>query len=144
MFYVNISICGFCFGSFVGTFIPRKDRIKDMGQNTRFTNLYIKNFGEDMTDESLNELFSAHGKIMSAVVMKDKSTGKSVGYGFVSFDDHASAAAVSVLCIVNMWAQCCVVGYGSYEWPGHQWWTQTLCITSTEEERAPTGADAQA
>lgn len=66
-----------------------------MGQNPRFTNLYIKNFGDELTDESLQELFSAYGKIVSAVVMKDKNTGKSMGYGFVSFDDHNCAAAVS-------------------------------------------------
>lgn len=80
---------------FVGTFIPRKDRAKDMGLNTRFTNLYIKNFGEDVSDEGLGELFSAHGKIVSAVVMKDRNNGKSLGYGFVSFDEHLAAAAVS-------------------------------------------------
>lgn len=83
-------------GRFVGTFIPRKDRLKDMGQNTRFTNLYIKNFGEDMSDEGLGEMFSHHGKIVSAVVMKDRNSGKSLGYGFVSFDEHLSAAAVSL------------------------------------------------
>ena len=79
----------------MGIFVSRKERLKDMGQNPRFTNLYIKNFGDELTDESLQELFSAYGKIVSAVVMKDKNTGKSMGYGFVSFDDHNCAAAVS-------------------------------------------------
>ena len=83
-----------CF-RFVGTFISRKDRLKDMGHNTRFTNLYIKNFGEEVTDEDLRNLFAEHGTIISAVVMKDRNTGKSMGFGFVSFDDHESAAGVS-------------------------------------------------
>lgn len=81
---------------FVGAFISRKDRLKDMSHNPRFTNLYIKNFGEEMTDEHLNELFSKFGKIVSAVVMKEKNSNKSLGFGFVSFEDHASAAAVSL------------------------------------------------
>lgn len=77
---------------FVGIFIPRKDRMKDMGHNTRFTNLYIKNFSEDVENEALVEMFSKHGSIVSAVVMRDR-VGKSLCFGFVSFDDHESAAA---------------------------------------------------
>ena len=80
---------------FVGTFISRKERLKDMGHNTRFTNLYIKNFGEELGDNGLQDLFSQYGKIVSAVVMKDKNNGKPLGFGFVSFEDHTSAAAVS-------------------------------------------------
>lgn len=87
--------------SFVGTFIPRKERLKDMGQNPRFTNLYVKNFGDDLGDDELGELFSAHGKVMSAVVMKDKMSGKSLCFGFVSFEDHMSAAKVSVVAAVG-------------------------------------------
>lgn len=72
-----------------------------MSQNTRFTNLYVKNFGEDMTDEGLAELFSKYGKIVSAVVMKDRNNNtKSLGYGFVSFEEHMAAAAVSIVCAV--------------------------------------------
>lgn len=67
-----------------------------MGQNTRFTNLYVKNFGEEMSDDDLSELFSKFGKIVSAVVMKDRNTGKPMGYGFVSFEDHPSAMTVSI------------------------------------------------
>ena len=70
--------------------------MKDMGQNPRFTNLYVKNFGDDLGDDELAELFSAHGKVLSAVVMKDKMSGKSLGFGFVSFEDHVSAAKVGV------------------------------------------------
>ena len=82
--------------SFVGIFISRKERMKDMVQNPRFTNLYIKNFGDDLGDDELGELFSAHGKVLSAVVMKDKSSGRSLGFGFVSFEDHMSAAKASL------------------------------------------------
>lgn len=66
-----------------------------MGHNIRFTNLYIRNFPEDVDDEALEALFSKFGKIVSGVVMKDRNTGKSLGYGFVSFEDNESAIAVS-------------------------------------------------
>lgn len=89
--------CNKCICRFVGTFISRKDRMKDMGHNTRFTNLYVKNFGEEITDDDLSELFAKFGKIVSAVVMKDRNNGKSMGYGFVSFEEHPAAQSVSIL-----------------------------------------------
>lgn len=49
--------------SFVGRFKSRKEREAELGARAReFTNVYIKNFGEDMDDEKLKELFSKYGK----------------------------------------------------------------------------------
>ncbi len=90
---------------FVGAFISRKDRLRDMGNNPMFTNLYVKNFGEELDDETLRELFGNYGNIVSSVVMKDKTENKSLGYGFVSYDSHESAAKVrpfSLLMSCNM------------------------------------------
>lgn len=75
---------------FVGAFISRKDRLRDMGNNTMFTNLYVKNFGDELDDEGLREVFASYGNIVSLVIMK--KDGKSCGYGFVSYDNHDSAA----------------------------------------------------
>lgn len=48
---------------FVGRFKSRKEREAELGARAReFTNVYIKNFGEDMDDEKLKELFSKYGK----------------------------------------------------------------------------------
>ena len=71
---------------FVGKLISRKDRL----QEQRFT-VYVKNFGEDFTDEQLMETFSKYGQIISAKVMIDHSTGRSRGFGFVNFSDHQMA-----------------------------------------------------
>jgi len=85
---------------YVGKFISRKERIREMGQNQRFTNVYVKNFGEDFTDELLMETFAAFGKIVSAKVMLDHNTGKGRGFGFVSFETPEAAAMVRVcLCV---------------------------------------------
>jgi len=78
---------------FVGAFISRKERLKDMGSNTRFTNLYVKNFANEFDENGLKEAFALYGPIVSAVVMRDKEA-KSLGFGFVSFDNHESAAKV--------------------------------------------------
>lgn len=48
---------------FVGRFKSRKEREAELGAKAKeFTNVYIKNFGEEMDDESLKELFSQFGK----------------------------------------------------------------------------------
>nr|XP_035928620.1 polyadenylate-binding protein 1 isoform X2 [Halichoerus grypus] len=73
---------------FVGRFKSRKEREAELGARAKeFTNVYIKNFGEDMDDERLKDLF---GPALSMKVMTDES-GKSKGFGFVSFERHEDA-----------------------------------------------------
>uniref|UniRef100_A0A8C4ZL06 Polyadenylate-binding protein n=1 Tax=Gadus morhua TaxID=8049 RepID=A0A8C4ZL06_GADMO len=68
---------------FVGRFKSRKEREAELGARAReFTNVYIKNFGEDMDDEKLREMFNAYGKT---------NTWKSKGFGFISFERHEDA-----------------------------------------------------
>ncbi|XP_033493902.2 polyadenylate-binding protein 1A isoform X1 [Epinephelus lanceolatus] len=76
---------------FVGRFKSRKEREAELGARAKeFTNVYVKNFGEDMDDEKLREVFSKYGNAMSIRVMTD-DTGKSRGFGFVSFERHEDA-----------------------------------------------------
>ncbi|XP_015248563.1 polyadenylate-binding protein 4 isoform X1 [Cyprinodon tularosa] len=76
---------------FVGRFKSRKEREAELGAKAKeFTNVYIKNFGDDMDDERLKELFEKYGKTLSVKVMAD-SSGKSRGFGFVSFEKHEDA-----------------------------------------------------
>ncbi|XP_041801990.1 embryonic polyadenylate-binding protein-like isoform X2 [Chelmon rostratus] len=76
---------------FVGHFKSRKDREVELGTKAmKFTNVYIKNFGEDYTDEKLKELFSAFGRTLSVRVMKDER-GRSRGFGFVNYANHEDA-----------------------------------------------------
>uniref|UniRef100_A0AAY4EGF2 Polyadenylate-binding protein n=1 Tax=Denticeps clupeoides TaxID=299321 RepID=A0AAY4EGF2_9TELE len=76
---------------FVGRFKSRKEREAELGARAKeFTRVYIKNFGEDMDDEKLREVFSKYGNAMSIRVMTDDG-GKSLGYGFVSFERHEDA-----------------------------------------------------
>nr|XP_004655986.1 polyadenylate-binding protein 4-like [Jaculus jaculus]XP_044987202.1 polyadenylate-binding protein 4-like [Jaculus jaculus] len=76
---------------FVGRFKSRKDREAELRtQASEFTNVYIKNFGDDMDDERLKDIFSKYGQTQSVRVMTDPS-GKSKGFGFVSFDSHEAA-----------------------------------------------------
>ncbi|KAJ8291088.1 hypothetical protein GJAV_G00021240 [Gymnothorax javanicus] len=76
---------------FVGRFKSRKEREAELGARAKeFTNVYIKNFGDDMDDEKLKEIFCKYGPALSIRVMTDE-TGKSKGFGFVSFERHEDA-----------------------------------------------------
>lgn len=85
---------------YVGKFMSRGERREQMGDKAKnFTNVYIKNFGEELDDEKLKELFEPYGKIISAEVsisrysnqVMGEESGKSKGFGFVSYEDHESA-----------------------------------------------------
>ncbi|KAK0152545.1 Embryonic polyadenylate-binding protein [Merluccius polli] len=76
---------------FVGHFKSRKERESEFGAKAmKFTNVYIKNFGEEYTDEKLKELFTKFGKTLSVRVMKDER-GRSRGFGFVNYGNHLDA-----------------------------------------------------
>ncbi|XP_020500717.1 polyadenylate-binding protein 4 isoform X2 [Labrus bergylta] len=76
---------------FVGRFKSRKEREAELGAKAKeFTNVYIKNFADDVDDERLKEMFDKYGKTLSVKVMTDP-TGKSRGFGFVSYEKHEDA-----------------------------------------------------
>ncbi|XP_010192121.1 PREDICTED: polyadenylate-binding protein 1-like [Mesitornis unicolor] len=76
---------------FVGHFKSRKEREAEFGARAmEFTNVYIKNFGVDVDDDRLREMFSKYGKTLSVKVMMD-NTGRSKGFGFVNFEKHEEA-----------------------------------------------------
>jgi polyadenylate-binding protein len=76
---------------FVGRFVPRKEREKELGEKAKkFTNIYVKNFGEEMNEEKLHEMFGKYGKITSFKIMAEE-TGKVKGFGFVSYEEAEAA-----------------------------------------------------
>lgn len=40
-----------------------------------------------MTSDSMREFFSQYGKVIDSTVMLDRETGRSKGFGFVSFEN---------------------------------------------------------
>ncbi|KAI9324429.1 hypothetical protein DFJ73DRAFT_872621 [Zopfochytrium polystomum] len=57
-------------------------------------NLYVKNLDDNVDHQDLFGLFKAFGRIVSARVMKeDGGSGKSKGFGFVSFEEETQARA---------------------------------------------------
>ncbi|ONM20733.1 Polyadenylate-binding protein 2 [Zea mays] len=78
---------------FVGPFVRKQDR-ENVSSNIKFSNVYVKNLSDTVTDDELKEMFGKYGTITSAVVMRD-SDGKSRCFGFVNFE-NADAAAQAV------------------------------------------------
>uniref|UniRef100_A0A5B6YTE2 Polyadenylate-binding protein n=1 Tax=Davidia involucrata TaxID=16924 RepID=A0A5B6YTE2_DAVIN len=76
---------------YVGLFVRQQERNSENG-SPKFTNVYVKNFSETITDEDLKKTFGKFGSITNAVVMRDAS-GKSRCFGFVNFQNPDSAAA---------------------------------------------------
>ena len=53
--------------------------------------VYVGNLPFSVDDSALKELFSSFGDITEAVVIKDKFSGRSKGFGFVTFSAEDSA-----------------------------------------------------
>jgi RNA recognition motif-containing protein len=60
--------------------------------------LFVGSLSWDTNDEGLRNAFSPHGEVTEAVVISDRDTGRSRGFGFVTFeDDEAADKAVAAL-----------------------------------------------
>ncbi len=60
--------------------------------------LYVGNLSYDVSSSDLEALLSPHGTVQSAEVIMDRSTGRSIGFGFVEMDSDAEAqAAIAAL-----------------------------------------------
>ncbi len=53
--------------------------------------IYIGNLPFKIDNEALKNLFSSYGEIEEAVVISDKFSGRSKGFGFVTFKEDADA-----------------------------------------------------
>jgi RNA recognition motif-containing protein len=60
--------------------------------------LYVGNLSYDVDSSELEQLFGAHGQVLSAQVINDRDTGRSKGFGFVEMaNDQEADAAVAAL-----------------------------------------------
>lgn len=55
------------------------------------TRLYVGNLDEKVTAEQIKELFLQAGKVIKTIVVTDKYTGKSRGFGFVEMNNSKEA-----------------------------------------------------
>jgi len=53
--------------------------------------LYVGNLSFDTSDQELEQAFSEFGEVVSAVIVRDRDTDRSKGFGFVEFAQSADA-----------------------------------------------------
>ena len=96
---------------YVGHHIPKKDRMSKFEEmKAQFTNVYVKNIDETVTDEEFRDMFEKHGEVTSASLARDDE-GKSRGFGFVNYIRHEDAqAAVEKLHDTDLKSQRLYVG----------------------------------
>ena len=67
--------------------------------------LFVGNMSWSVSDDQLRELFSKYGEIEEAIIIMDRDSGRSKGFGFVTFvNDEDADKAVAEL--------------NEYEWEG--------------------------
>ncbi|PKU63671.1 putative polyadenylate-binding protein [Dendrobium catenatum] len=74
---------------FVNKFIKKSERIP-CNLEAKYTNLYMKNLDQDITEELIELKFSEYGKIFNVKIAKDEA-GNSRGFGFVNFENPEDA-----------------------------------------------------
>jgi len=58
------------------------------GADTTYKKLFIGGLAWQTTTERLKEHFSVYGDLVEAIVISDKTTGRSKGYGFVRIQNN--------------------------------------------------------
>ncbi len=53
--------------------------------------LYVGGLAYSVSDKELEAFFAEQGKVVSAVVIKDRDSGQSKGFGFVEMEDAKDA-----------------------------------------------------
>lgn len=60
--------------------------------------LYIGSLAYSTTEDGLKSAFSAIGPVLSAIIIKDRETGRSKGFGFVEMENEEDVQkAIDVL-----------------------------------------------
>ncbi len=74
------------------------------------TKLYVGSLPYSTSEEQLSELFSPHGSVQSAKVIKDRYTNQSRGFGFVEMStDEEAQKAIAALNGTSMGGRTLVV-----------------------------------
>ncbi|KAF4567757.1 hypothetical protein EYR40_006764 [Pleurotus pulmonarius] len=55
----------------------------------------IGNLSWNTNNDSLRELFATYGEVVDTIVMRDADTGRSRGFGFITFNSKGEAAAAA-------------------------------------------------
>lgn len=59
--------------------------------NVSGAKIYVGNLSWNTNDETLRNVFSQYGNVLDSIVMRDRETGRSRGFGFVTYGTEGEA-----------------------------------------------------
>ena len=62
-------------------------------KNNQYTKIFIGNIPWVFIEQDLEEVFNKYGKIIQSKIIQDNNTGRSRGFGFITFENKDSANA---------------------------------------------------
>jgi len=71
---------------------PRGTKFERPAQPASGSKIYVGNLPWQADDNSLLQLFSEHGKVLEARVVYDRETGRSRGFGFVTYSSESEVS----------------------------------------------------
>ncbi|KAK7170246.1 hypothetical protein R3I94_000472 [Phoxinus phoxinus] len=76
-----------------------------------FNRIYVASIHPDLSDEDIKSVFEAFGRIKSCMLVREPTTGKHKGYGFIEYDKpQSSLDAVSSMNLFDLGGQYLRVG----------------------------------
>jgi len=66
-------------------------QLNDLRDESQWRSLYVGNLPTSMPDMLLYEIFATIAPVSNWKIIKDKATGKSLGYGFIDYFEHEAA-----------------------------------------------------
>ncbi len=73
--------------------VSRSHLFKKKGE-IQMTKLFVGGLPYSVDNNKLNEMFAAFGEVISAIVIMDKFTNQSKGFGFVEMNDEDAQKAI--------------------------------------------------
>ncbi|KAH7006561.1 hypothetical protein EDB82DRAFT_409445, partial [Fusarium venenatum] len=82
---------------------------------------FISNLSWNTDDDSLRSAFSDYGQVLDSIVMRDRDTGRSRGFGFITFGSENDAnAAIEALNERELDGRLIKVNMANAHGPGRQ------------------------
>lgn len=67
-----------------------------MSENTILCKIFIRSLSYDTQDKTVYDMFTKFGNVKEAVIVKDRQTGKSRGFGFITMSNASEAQSALV------------------------------------------------
>ncbi|CAL5361213.1 unnamed protein product [Camellia sinensis] len=74
--------------------VPRADMQMQVKREQKTKKIFVGGIPPSLTEDDLKEYFSSYGSITEHQIMLDHNTGRSRGFGFVTFDDEETVERI--------------------------------------------------